>query len=61
MNAMTEIVHYFGMICLVSSLLLRVLPEAEEIGCKPYSVVLGMIRRASLNLPAGGPNVNNSK
>ena len=65
MNIMTEIVHYFGLICLISSLLLRVLPSAEEIGWKPYAIILGMIRRASLNLPgeriAGGQDASPAK
>ncbi len=55
MNTVTEIVHYFGLVCLIASLLLRILPAAEEIGWKPYSIFIGMVRRASLNLPQNRP------
>jgi len=51
MNVITEILHYFGLICLVASLLLRILPAPEEINWQPYAVFHGMVRRASLNLP----------
>jgi hypothetical protein len=51
MNAVTEILHYFGLICLIASLLLRILPSPEEINWKPYTVFHGIVRRASLNLP----------
>jgi hypothetical protein len=49
---MTEILHYFGLICLVASLLMRILPAPCEIRWKPYAVLYGIVRRASLNLPA---------
>jgi hypothetical protein len=48
---MTEILHYFGLICLVASLLMRVLPLPGEISWTPYAVFYGIVRRASLNLP----------
>lgn len=52
MNAMTEVVHVFGLICLVSSLLIRILPSPPEINWRPYSILYGIIRRASLNVNA---------
>jgi len=58
MNTMAEILHYFGMLCLLASLLIRILPPPEEIAWKPYSVFHGIVRRASLNLPANSPNGN---
>ena len=51
MNTMTEFLHYFGVTCLVASLLIRVLPAPEEIDWKPYAVFYGIVHRASLNLP----------
>jgi hypothetical protein len=50
--AMTQILHYVGLICLAASLLMRILPTPDEIGWKPYAVLYGIVRRASLNLPA---------
>jgi hypothetical protein len=61
MNLVTEIVHYFGIACLIASLLMRILPTPEEINWKPYSIIHGMIHRASLNLPSGGSNANAAK
>ena len=61
---MTEIIHYFGLVCLVASLLIRVLPGPEEIAWKPYSILYGIVRRASLNLPGntpGGPRADSPK
>ena len=52
---MSEILHYFGLICLVASLLMRVLPVPGEISWKPYAILYGIVRRASLNLPAADP------
>ena len=48
---MTEILHYFGLICLAASLLMRILPAPCEINSKAYAIVYGIIRRASLNMP----------
>jgi len=58
---MTQILHYIGLICLAASVLMRILPPPEEIGWKPYAVLYGIVRRASLNLPApsgAGPLVS---
>jgi hypothetical protein len=52
---MTEILHYFGLICLAASLLMRILPAPSEISWKPYAVLYGIIRCASLNLPSPDP------
>lgn len=63
MNSVTIIIHYFGLVCLVASLLLRILPAPEEIAWKPYTVLHGVVVRASLNTPVqtGGSNANPSK
>ena len=50
---MTEIIHYFGLVCLAASLLIRLLPDPQEINSKAYAVFYGVVRRASLNLPNG--------
>jgi hypothetical protein len=55
---MSEILHYFGLICLVASLLMRILPAPSEISWKPYAVLYAIVRRASLNLPA--PDTSNA-
>jgi hypothetical protein len=49
---MTEILHYFGLACLIASLLMRVLPAPSEIGWPAYAVFYGIVRRTSLNLPS---------
>ena len=51
-----EAIHFFGIICLVASLLIRVLPTPEEIPARFYSVLYAVIRRCSLNtaMPASG-------
>ena len=51
-----ETIHYFGIICLVASLLVRVLPTPEEIPTRFYSVLYAVLRRCSLNtaMPATG-------
>ncbi len=58
---MTQILHYFGLICLTASLLMRILPVPSEIDSKAYAVVYGIIRRASLNLPSPDPLSTDSK
>jgi len=50
MNHVTEIVHYFGLVCLVASLMIRVLPDPQEVNWRPYSILHGIVRRASLNV-----------
>ncbi|GEM_PF-6673006 len=52
---MTEILHYFGLICLIASLLMRILPLPSEIPWTPYRIFYGIVRRASLNLPTSNP------
>ena len=49
---MTEILHYFGTICLLASLLFRLLPAPEDIHSRCYSIFYDVVRRASLNLPS---------
>jgi hypothetical protein len=44
-----ETIHFFGIICLVASLLIRVLPTPEEIPARSYSVFYAVLRRCSLN------------
>jgi hypothetical protein len=45
-----EIIHAFGTVCLVASLLIRVLPTPEEIPARWYAVIYGVVRRCSLNV-----------
>jgi hypothetical protein len=58
---MSEILHYFALVCLVSSLLMRVLPSPSEIRWGPYAVFYAIVRRASLNLPTPDPLTADSK
>ena len=57
-EAAVEIVHWFGTICLVASLLVRILPRPDEIPSRVYSVMYNVVRRCSLNIRGnsnGGP------
>ncbi len=54
-----EIIHVFGVICLIASLLIRILPTPDEISSWHYKIAYGIIRRCSLNAPNGG-NTNGS-
>ena len=53
-QAALEIIHTFGVICLVASLLIRILPSPEEISSRHYRIFYGVIRRCSLNAGSGG-------
>ena len=52
-QAAPEIIHTFGIICLVASLLIRVLPLPEEIPSRHYRIFYDVFRRCSLNAGNG--------
>lgn len=55
MNAMMQLIHYFGLVCFCASLLIRVLPAPQEISWKPYAIFYEVVHKASLNLPSPTP------
>lgn len=44
-----EVIHWFGTVCLVASLLVRVIPLPEEIPWRGYRVLYNVLRRCALN------------
>lgn len=48
-DLLVEVTHWFGTICLIASLAIRVLPTPEEIPARAYRVLYNTIRRFSLN------------
>lgn len=52
-DILSAIPQYLGVICLVASLLLRLLPTPEEISVgKWYAVLYAFIHKAALNVPS---------
>ena len=48
---LVEVVKWYGVVCVVCSLGLRLMPSPEEIPSRTYTVIYNVLRRGALNAP----------